>query len=62
MKKGRIGSRGSPEEGYNSAWKVREGFLQVVMALEAHRRISQKRGVAGKRVPDGWIACAKRKC
>lgn len=33
-----MGARGFPEEGPNSARKVREGFLEVVMAVEASRR------------------------
>lgn len=33
-----MGARGFPEEVSNSARKVREGFLEVVMAVEASRR------------------------
>lgn len=56
-----MGARGFLEEGSNSAWKVREGFLEAVMAVEAPRRVSPEREVAGKHVPDGGIERAERK-
>lgn len=37
-----MGARGSPEEGSNSAWKARAGFLEVVMAVRLTGELARR--------------------